>query len=100
MLTRRRFLQFVGTGATAPVLSRVPVATAAPAMVAGVEFQGPIWFDFGYQIGMGIRLRDGRRHAVRMVARDPARKPFPHNFPPRDVAMLKARLLDWAIAQC
>ena len=94
-MNRRRLLQ--GLIAAIGSAALPSVATSEPTVVVNdagrFEFLGPEFFDLGYQIGLAIRLPNGKLHGVRRLCKRRSR------FSVEDVTDLKRELLDWAQAQ-
>jgi hypothetical protein len=99
-MKRRGFLQALTAAITAvqlPAAAKVaPVTTVANAG-GTFEFIGPQIFDYGFQMGLAIKLPDGRMHAVRTTRE----KAVEEGWKTREgtVIELKRYLLDWAAKQ-
>lgn len=95
MTTRRSFLQCLVAAISG--VSLPTVSTGAMTEVVNeagrFEFTGPQFFDCGNQIGVALRLPDGRRHAVRRKCG------YTQDITKQDVSDMKLALLDWAEAQ-
>lgn len=103
-MNRRGFLGSIIAAITAvrlPAPSKVAAVTALTNAGGTFEFIGPQIFDYGFQMGLALKLPDGRMHAVRTGA---PRKGADGKFWPRPpdagtVIELKRYLLDWAAKQ-
>ena len=99
-MNRRGFLGALTAAISAvrlPALAKVaPVTTVTNAGGAFV-FTGPKLFDFGYQVGLALKLPDGRMHAVRTTRERSVEEGW--KTKEETVIELKRALLDWAARQ-
>jgi hypothetical protein len=99
-MNRRGFLGSIAAAIGAvqlPAAAKVPAVTTVRNAGGAFVFTGPHIFDYGYQVGLALRLPDGRLHAVRTTREKAVEEGW--KTPEETVIELKRALLDWAERQ-